>query len=276
MCIFEWFIRIRSKGYNHKTSMGEIKQVDIKFLNNQLLITIVATISNLPNIEHLAVRLNLLRLQYGIYLSQNNKDNTLIYGKLKHILGIKNIQSDECDIKSKVSPFSFLQVNNYIKEEIYKKICKEIKGEIVIDAYAGRGVLSAYISKKCKKVYAIEIEQSSVEDGIETLQQNNIQNVQYLCEDVKTGLNKIDEKINCIIFDPPRKGVEKEILQDIIIKNPQKIIYLSCSSDTLSRDLKILMNNYKIIDITPYDMFPNTSNVETLVIMEKIWLKIIN
>ncbi len=264
-----YFFDNNISGYDYETKQGTVKQVDIKFQNNQLLITVVATQEDLPNLEHLAIRLNLLRLKYGVYVSLNNSANTMIYGKLKHLMGIEYIATSECQISSLVSPFSFLQVNNEVKEQIYQDITKNISGGIVVDAYAGRGVLSALVSKTAHTVYAIEISESSVSDGLNLLSANDIKNVKYICGDVKESLDYIDEKIDCIILDPPRKGVDKIVLENIIQKQPQRIIYLSCSSDTLARDLKFLMYNYSVTMVQPYDMFPNTSNIETLVIMEK-------
>lgn len=257
-------------GYNYKTGKGKVKQVDIKFLNNQLLITIVATTNCLPNVEQLFVRLNLLKVKYGVYISVNCANNTLIYGNLKHIYGIKTINSTENGVESFVSSFSFLQVNNYIKTQIYNEICDNVCGDVILDAYAGRGVLSAMLSKKAKKVYAIEIVEDACMDAQKMLAYNKIDNVEYICDDVEHAVTNLKEKIDSIILDPPRKGVSRNALESIVNLDSKKLVYLSCSSDTLGRDLKILMNNYKVVLVQPYDMFPNTANIETLVVMEKV------
>ena len=264
-----YFFDNRLYGYDYQTGKGVVKQVDIKYLDNQLLITIVATTFDLPNLEHLMIRLNLLRQSYGLYISKNDSPNTLIYGKLKHICGIKSIESTENGISSNVSSFSFVQINNYIRENIYQNIAKNIDATVVLDAYAGRGVLTSLVAKTAKKVYAVEIIESSVQDGLVSMQKNNIKNVTYINDDIKNAIDNITEKIDCIILDPPRKGVEKQVLESVLNKSPKNIIYLSCASDTLARDLSYLMNNYTIKLVQPYDMFPNTCNIETLVILEK-------
>ena len=259
-------------GFNKQTKKGTIKLVDLKCVDKKLLITIVSTEINLPNIEHLFVRLNLLKIKYGVYISLNTSNNFLIYGeKLKNIYGLKQIEICEENVKSFVSSYSFLQINNYIKSLIYNDILKNVEGNIVVDLYSGRGVLTSMLAKRTKKVYAIEIVQDACNDAKNILKLNNVNNVSVLCGDVQTLLPTIKEKIDCIIIDPPRKGASTDILINIIKKNPTKIIYLSCASNTLARDLKILLNEnyYKIKFIQPYDMFPNTSNIETLVVLEK-------
>lgn len=267
-----YFFDNKLYGYNFKNKTGHIKQIDIKYINNQLLITIVATVSELPNLEHLYIRLNCLRVKYGVYLSTNKADNTVIYGKLKHLTGIKQIETSENGLNSYVSCFSFVQVNNYIKDLIYADILGYVSGNIVVDAYSGRGTLSAMVSKKAKTVIAIEVEEQAVEDALDMLENNNISNVDCVCGDCQQVLPSIQSKIDTLIIDPPRKGATIEVLQSILEHSPQKIIYLSCASNTLGRDLRVLTQDgkYKITKVQPYDMFPNTKEIETLVFMERV------
>ncbi len=267
-----YFFDNNLKGFDFVKNNGDIKQVDIKFVDNSFLITIVATVLELPNINNLCFRLNCLNKKYSIYLSLNKQNNTMIFGeKLKYIAGEKQLSFCEENIKSYISSYSFIQVNNYIKSKIYDKIKQFVKGDIVVDAYSGRGVLSAIISTNAKKVYAIEIEESSCLDAKNILNTNNINNVECICGDCADVLPTINEKVDCIILDPPRKGVKDKVLKSVIDFSAQKLIYLSCASNTLARDLKVLVNNgyYKIVLVQPYDMFPNTSNIETLVLLEK-------
>lgn len=265
-----YFFDNQISGYNYKNKRGLVKKIDIKYLNNQLLITIVSTTYNLPNLDHLCIRLNLLHIKYGLYISVNQDNNTLIYGKkLKHIFGLKNIENIENNITSYVSSYSFVQINNYIKSLIYEEIKRFVAGNVVVDAFAGRGVLSAMLCEKAKRVYAIEISQSCCDDANKMLKMNCISNMQVVCGDFEEKLFEIKEPVDCIVLDPPRKGVDEKALNKMLELLPQKLVYLSCSSDTLGRDLKVLMNKYTVVKVEPYDMFPNTTNIETLVFMEK-------
>ena len=128
------------------------------------------------------------------------------------------------------------------------------------------------MSKKAKKVISIEISQDAVNDAIYMLATNGITNVDYLCGDFELLVDEILEKIDCVILDPPRKGINEKALNKILEISPSKIIYLSCASNTLARDLKVLLkdNNYNIKLVQPFDMFPNCNDVETLVVLEKV------
>jgi 23S rRNA (uracil1939-C5)-methyltransferase len=249
-----------------------IKGFLLKYVNNNLLITIVGTINELPNLEHLCVRLNCLHVKYGICLSVNKKNNSVVTGgSLKYIYGLKQIENIEHDIKTYVSSFSFLQINDDIKEQIYNQISSLITGKVVLDAYSGRGVLSAIMSKKAKKVISIEISQDAVNDAIYMFATNGISNVDCLCGDFEVLVDEILEKVDTVVLDPPRKGIYQGALSKILELSPTKIIYLSCASNTLARDLKVLLqdNLYKVTLVQPYDMFPNCNDVETLVVLEK-------
>ena len=254
-------------GYNEKTKSGDVKQVDIKFVNNSLLLTFVCTNTELKNINNLCYRLNCLNVKYGIYISQNIKNST-IYGRLLHQTGIKQIECVDQNIKSEISPFSFLQINDEIKDKIYSRILELVTGKTVFDAYCGRGVLSCLLSKKAKKVVGVEIVESAVFDAQNIAKHNNITNVEFICDDVKNAICTVGT-FDTIILDPPRKGCERQVLESIIKILPNEIVYLSCASNTLARDLTQLMPSYDIIFIEPYDMFPQTRHIETLVYLKK-------
>jgi len=171
-----------------------------------------------------------------------------------------------------IFPLSFIQINNKIKEEIYKNILNIVKNyDCVIDAYSGAGLLSALISKQNKKVYAIEIDESASNACVELCKINNIKNVKSICGRCEDNIPKIlnEQKIDCAVLDPARKGVDALTLQSIKNNNIETIVYLSCNPATLCRDLKILCEDEKYIIefVQPYDMFPQTSEVETLVVL---------
>ena len=163
---------------------------------------------------------------------------------------------------------SFLQVNTYIANKIYEEVCDSVTDEIVVNAYSGAGLLSALLSKKAKHVYGIEIVKSAHLNAEQLIKRNSIKNVTNICGDVKMELHNI-KNFNTIVLDPPRKGCDKTVINLINLVYPNKIVYVSCDSATLSRDISNL-KNYKITKVKPFDMFPNTRHVETLVVLEKI------
>ena len=137
------------------------------------------------------------------------------------------------------------------------------------------GELTAIMSKKCKYSYGIEIIKPAVDVANNLKVCNNIRNMENICGDTTIELPKLIQKIKedfVVVLDPPRKGCSREVVETLVKVKPTKIIYISCNPSTLARDLNILFNSskeYKINKIQPYDMFPNTKHVETLVVLER-------
>ena len=135
--------------------------------------------------------------------------------------------------------------------------------------------MSGIISTKAKKCYGIEIIKEATQNANELKQNNNLKNLININGDCTTELPKLVEKLKnedvIVTLDPPRKGCDKKVLEAIIDTNCDKIIYISCDPNSLARDLKILVesNKYKLVEVQPYDMFPNTKHVETLVELVK-------
>ena len=244
-----------------KVSKINISEVDIKAIKNQVLITFIAE-------KNANIDVNILKQflspysSYGFYFyNKNNK-------QLKHIYGIKKIEYND-DIKCYVRPLSFLQVNDQVAHEMYDYVCGLVKDEVVVDAYCGRGILTSKLAKNAKKVYGIEIEKSSIDDAVDIKTINNIQNVTFILGDTKKELPKITQKVDTIVLDPPRAGA-KQIMQTVADIGANKLIYISCASNTLARDLKMILNKYSIKIVKAFDMFPQTDEVETVVLLEKI------
>lgn len=168
-----------------------------------------------------------------------------------------------------VSINSFFQINNEINNELHKLITSNINNdEIVLDLYCGVGSLTIPTSINSKKVFGVDNSESNIKDALLNSKINKVNNIQFLLGDASTSIKKIKDKIDTIIIDPPRKGLDKQGIINIIEVNPNKIIYVSCDPFTLIRDLKLL-NNYKVKEITLLDMFPYTYHIETMVVLEK-------
>ena len=128
------------------------------------------------------------------------------------------------------------------------------------------------LAKKYKKVYCIESVASSVKSAIETAKENGIKNIEFICAKVENSIDKIlkKENIDSIIFDPPRKGLEKSVIDAVANKKIKNIIYISCEPSRFARDLNMFIEKgYKLKKITAVDMFPNTHHVETVVLMSR-------
>lgn len=250
--------------YNWKSQKGLVKNIEIRFCDGEYSCIVVQTQKNDVFAKQLQKIFENTNKKFSLYISVNKNNNSLIYGNLYFVAGEKNPVH---------RPFGFVQINTNIKNIIYDKIANISNASVVVDAYAGACELSAIIAKKAKKVFAIEISEHSCQDAQNMIAKQNINNLVVNNGDCAVLLPQIckNENIDCIVLDPPRKGCDEKVLKTILAQNTKQIIYLSCNSATLARDLKIILDSdlYKIMFVQPYDMFAWSSEVETLVYLEK-------
>ena len=255
-----------------KKQAMNLKFVVVQTLNNQVLLTVVVN-KNLTNLDNLVDCLKKEFKEFGLFININEQKTSIILdGKLDHIYGLKTLKDKVFDIEYEISPFSFMQVNYDIKQKLYSEVLSKInKDDVVIDAYSGAGLLSCMIAKKAKKVVGIEIVKPAVINADKTKENNKITNLTNICGDCKKEFFSVykDFKPNIDVLDPPQKGVDENLIKEILKTQTEKIIYISCNPKTLARDLKLLNVNYEIESVKPFDMFPNTCEVETMVVLKR-------
>ena len=206
----------------------------------------------------------------------NNQKSNIASGTSKLLYGDEYINEKIGDYTFKISANSFFQTNSYQVKTLYDYIIKTAdfkKSDIVYDLYCGTGTIGIYISSFVKKVYGIEIVKDAIKDAKFNAKKNNIKNIFFYDSDIKdffTNQNTKIDKPNTIIIDPPRPGLHPNVIKDIIILSPSKIIYVSCNPSTQARDVKtFLEEGYKICDIQPIDMFPHTPHIECILTLKK-------
>ncbi len=182
-------------------------------------------------------------------------------------------------IQEKLGPFifnisanSFFQTNTKACEKLYTKVSQyaALKGdEIVIDLYSGTGTIPIWLSGQAKKIYGIEIVKSAVVDAKINAKLNNIDNCEFLEGDIKDVLPGLKQTPDVMIIDPPRVGMHKDVVGQVLALGPEKIVYVSCNPATLARDLEMLDSNYKVMEVTPVDMFPHTYHIESVALLLK-------
>ncbi len=266
----KYMIENKISAFNEITKTGTVKHIVFRESNGKFILTVVVTDKKFNNFSPLVEKLKSIKTEFGLFKNINTLGNNVIFGeKDEHIFGLKELEITEFGISYNVNNRSFMQVNDEIKLKIYEKILHEINaGEIVIDAYSGAGLLSGIIAKKASRVYGLEIVKEATENANFLKNQNNLNNLTNLNGDCAVLLPKLAKQIGgdyCVVLDPPRKGVDKKVADAVLDSKPNKVIYLSCNPATLARDLKLLVPCYEIKLIQPYDMFPQTANVETLV-----------
>ena len=199
--------------------------------------------------------------------------------KIVNLFGRNYIRDYIKDVEFNISPKSFFQVNPIQTEKLYEKAL-EYAGltgnEVVWDLYCGIGTISLFLARNAKKVYGVEIISDAIEDAKRNAKLNNIDNTEFFVgksEEVFVNYYKTnkDHLPDVVVVDPPRKGCERILLEKIASVNPEKIVYVSCDSATLGRDVAILEENgYKLMKACPVDMFPHTEHVETVCLLSKL------
>ncbi|MEI7667563.1 MAG: 23S rRNA (uracil(1939)-C(5))-methyltransferase RlmD [Erysipelotrichaceae bacterium] len=175
-----------------------------------------------------------------------------------------------------ISAASFYQVNPVSAVKLYDKAMEYAaikKTETVLDLYCGIGTLTLFASQYAKTVIGGEINAEAIKDANENAVLNNIENVEWMHEDAQSitqSLIKAKRKIDVLIVDPPRKGLDDLTKASILQLKPKRIIYISCDPATLVRDLKVLVEHYDINKVCPVDMFPHTIHVETVVLLTRV------
>ncbi|MCI9585768.1 MAG: class I SAM-dependent RNA methyltransferase [Bacilli bacterium] len=190
----------------------------------------------------------------------------VVYMNGQLVKGCSYVETSLNGLKFRVSKDSFFQVNRYLTEKLYETAIDYLEAssdEVVLDLYSGTGTISLLLSKYFKRVIGIEINEEAVLCANMNKKINAIDNVLFICGDASLEIANI--KADKLIVDPPRSGLTKEGISDILKMNPKVMVYISCDPITLARDLKLLGVSYDVVSVTPVDMFPNTYHVENVV-----------
>jgi 23S rRNA (uracil1939-C5)-methyltransferase len=166
-----------------------------------------------------------------------------------------------------ISANSFFQTNTRAAERLYATVIDYagLSGEeTVLDLYSGTGTIPIYISERCREVVGIEIVESAVEDAEQNAALNGVSNCRFIRGDILEGLASIDLRPEVMVIDPPRVGMAKEVVDQVLRMGPRRIVYVSCNPATLARDLALLKESYRVLEIQPVDMFPHTFHVESV------------
>ena len=189
--------------------------------------------------------------------------------KLRPLFGKEKIDVKSLDYELELSPQAFFQLNHKQAEQIYKDAAALIKEKqkLIIEGYCGIGTISLAMHDKAEKIIGIEIIEKAIKDAKDNAKKNKVENVEFRCGDAAKEIRKIveKEKADVIVVDPPRTGLDDELLKTLLKSKAKQIIYISCNPSTLGKDLYILKKEYEIHLVRGYDMFPNTPLVETLV-----------
>ncbi len=269
----EYMIENNISAYSEDDKSGIVKHIVVRESEDDFVLTVVVTDEKFNKFTPLIEKFKTTFNSFGIVKNVNKLNNNVIFGNLdKKIYGIYELEKNDFGVKYFVNNRSFLQVNNDVKNLIYQKIIDTLGSQKnVIDAYSGAGLLSSIIAKSGTNVYGVEIIKEATENANKLKFLNNLYNLTNKNGDCAVIVPELAKKLEgdfAVVVDPPRKGLEKQVIEAFLKAEPKLLVYLSCNPATLARDLAIFMEKYEIDFIQPYDMFPQTANVETLVCLK--------
>ena len=284
-CILDFMEEFEIPAYDEVKHKGLVRHVLLRygFKTDEIMVCLVINGKTIPHCHDLVGHLRQIPGMTSITLSMNTAKTNVIMGDTIRLLWGKEFITDYIgEIKYQISPLSFYQVNPVQTEKLYG-LALDYAGltgnETVWDLYCGIGTISLFLAKKAKQVYGVEIVPQAIDDARNNAKINDITNAEFYvgkAEEVLPEYYKEYEKTHngeaahadVIVVDPPRKGCEESLLQTIVDMQPEKVVYVSCDSATLARDVKFLRaNGYELKDVTPVDQFPHTVHVETVVLL---------
>lgn len=273
--------------YEEETGKGLVRHVLIRygFTTKEIMVCLVINGTQLPYKEKLAAVLSEIEGMTSITYSVNQENTNVIMGKDIYPIWGQNYITDYIgNVKYQISPLSFYQVNPVQTEVLYGQALAyaDLTGnEMVWDVYCGIGTISLFLAQKAKKVYGVEIVPQAIEDAKRNAEINEIDNAEFFVGKAEEVLPQYFQeyarlhsgehvRADVIVVDPPRKGCEESVLETMVNMEPERIVYVSCDSATLARDLKYLCaNGYELKKVRAVDMFPHTGHVETVCLLQQ-------
>lgn len=261
--------------YDEETGRGLLRHVVVRvgFRTDEMMIVLVTNSKDIPQeSEWIAAIRRELPQVVSICQNINTRQTNVIFGEVTRVLWGREVIYDYIgDVKFAISARSFFQVNPVQTEVLYGKTV-EYAGltgqETVIDAYCGIGTISLFLAQHAKRVYGVEIVKEAIEDARVNAELNGMSHVTFevgASEDVIPAWKEQGITADVIVVDPPRKGCDPRLLDTILEMKPERVVYVSCNPATLARDLRVLEDGgYTTVEVTPVDMFPHTTHVESV------------
>ena len=264
--------------YNEATGKGLVRHVLIRYgyFTKEVMVCLILNGNKLPKEEQLVKSLCEIPGMTSITINVNKKHSNVILGEeIRLLWGQEYITDRIGDISYQISPLSFYQVNPMQTQKLYAKALEyaDLHGqETVWDLYCGIGTISLFLAQKAKFVRGVEIVPAAIENAKENAKLNGLENTEFFVGKAEEVLPREYKKngvyADVIVVDPPRKGCDETLLETMVEMNPERIVYVSCDSATLARDLKYLCERgYELRKVCPVDQFGMTVHVETVVLL---------
>ena len=285
--ILDYMKTCRVSAYNEEKHTGLVRHVLLRygFTSQEIMVCLVINGTKLPHAEVLVESLREIPGMTSITFSINREKTNVIMGnEIRLLWGQTYITDSIGNVQYQISPLSFYQVNPAQTERLYGQALKYagLTGqETVWDLYCGIGTISLFLAQKAKQVYGVEIVPQAIEDAKNNAKINGIKNAEFYVGKAEEVLpeyydryqrehNGENAHADVIVVDPPRKGCEESLLQTMVDMQPEKIVYVSCDSATLARDVKYLRaHGYELRKVRAVDQFPHTVHIETVCLLSR-------
>ena len=266
--------------YDEQTGKGLLRHVLIRkgFTTKELMVCLILNGTRMPEVKELVEELVKIPGMTSITINVNTKQTNVIMGQeMRSVWGQDYITDYIGNVKYQLSPLSFFQVNPVQTRKLYERALEYAdveSGETVWDLYCGIGTISLFLAQRAKQVYGVEIVPQAIEDAKHNATLNGFTNAEFYVGKAEEVLPKKyreeGTKADVIVVDPPRKGCDEALLQTIVQMRPKRVVYVSCDSATLARDLKYLTSEgYEVVAGTVVDQFPHTVHTEAVVKLER-------
>ncbi|MCI8940795.1 MAG: 23S rRNA (uracil(1939)-C(5))-methyltransferase RlmD, partial [Dorea sp.] len=287
-CILGYMEKYHIEPYDEEQHKGLVRHVLIRygFATDEIMVCLVINGRKLPRAEALTGALAEISGMRSISISINTEKTNVIMGKEVVVLWGQGYITDYIgEIKYQISPLSFYQVNPVQTKKLYETALEYagLRGEETVwDVYCGIGTISLFLAQKAGRVYGVEIVPQAIEDAKRNAEINGIENAQFFVGKAEEALPEYykdyaarhpgrQARADVMVVDPPRKGCEESVLETMVRMRPQRIVYVSCDSATLARDVKYLRENgYELRRGRVVDMFPQTCHTESIVLLSKL------
>ncbi|MGL5540992.1 MAG: 23S rRNA (uracil(1939)-C(5))-methyltransferase RlmD [Erysipelotrichaceae bacterium] len=276
--IREILIEFNEKPYHEVSHTGNIRHIVVRkseYYDEYMVIIVTRSKSLFPTSKIIPAIVEACPNVVSIVQNINGEKSSAIFGEVSKVIYGKGYYREKLlENTFEVTPLSFLQVNTKQAEVLYEKAIEILKltgTETVLDAYCGIGTITLALAKHAKKVVGIEILEEAVEVARHNALQNKVTNVSFESGSVESVVENLDTHFDCVVVDPPRNGLEKAFIEYVIKEQMEKVVYISCNPATLVRDLELFASaGYVVGDVTPVDLFPQTTQVETVVLMSRV------
>ena len=295
--VMQWMSDYQIPAYDENTGKGVVRHILIRygFTTKEIMVCLIINANKLLQKEALVEALRQIEGMTSISINSNLEKTNVILGKETqciwgmpyitdyiHLRNTQDFSLTDTAIAYHISPQSFYQVNPVQTEKLYSTALEfaQLTGkESVWDLYCGIGTISLFLSQKARQVYGVEIVPQAIEDAKNNARLNGITNAQFFVGKAEEVLPEFYEKSagdeemrhpDVIVVDPPRKGCDEQCLSTMLAMKPERIVYVSCDSATLARDLRILVDGgYELKKVQAFDQFAHTTHVETCVLLSR-------